>query len=127
MRSGGPAARAAQEHRRGLLASGHTDGRRRAMTAKPLLEVNGLHVRFPLRSGLMQRVTGAVHAVSGVDFAIPRGEAYGLVGESGCGKTTVARAVLQLVRPSAGTIRFDGEDLTAMSATELAPFRRRVQ
>ena len=97
------------------------------MTDEPLLEVNGLHVRFPLRSGLMQRVTGAVHAVSGVDFAIPRGEAYGLVGESGCGKTTVARAVLQLTRPSAGTIRFDGEDLTAMSPAQLKPFRRRVQ
>ena len=97
------------------------------MTAPPLLEVDGLHVRFPIRSGLMQRVTGAVHAVSGVSFAIPRGEAYGLVGESGCGKTTVARAVLQLIRPSAGTIRFDGEDLTAMSPARLAPFRRRVQ
>ena len=97
------------------------------MTTEPLLEVNGLHVRFPLRSGLMQRVTGDVNAVSGADFAIPRGEAYGLVGESGCGKTTVARAVLQLIRPSAGTIRFDGEDLTAMSPAQLAPFRRRVQ
>ncbi|MEM6680107.1 MAG: ATP-binding cassette domain-containing protein, partial [Pseudomonadota bacterium] len=74
----------------------------------PLLEVSDLHVRFPVRAGLMQRVVGHVNAVQGVSFSIARGEVFGLVGESGCGKTTTARAVLQLVEPAKGTIRYAG-------------------
>lgn len=93
----------------------------------PLLEVENLQVDFAIRKGLMQRTVGVVRAVSGVSFSIPRGTSFGLVGESGCGKTTVARAVLQLVEASAGTIRFDGEDIAAMDAPALQKFRSRVQ
>mgnify|MGYP005841318985 CR=1 FL=1 len=93
----------------------------------PLLEVQDLHVRFPVRSGLLQRVTSEVQAVAGVSFSVAQGEAFGLVGESGCGKTTVARAVLQLEVPSAGEIMFDGERMTGRDRAGLVPFRRRVQ
>ncbi|MGF1551393.1 MAG: ABC transporter ATP-binding protein [Paracoccaceae bacterium] len=91
----------------------------------PLLEVEDLHVRFPIREGLLKRTVGEVAAVAGVSLSIERGQAYGLVGESGCGKTTLARAVLQLVEPSEGTIRFDGEAVVGEART--AAFRRRVQ
>ncbi|MDX1779730.1 MAG: ABC transporter ATP-binding protein [Thalassovita sp.] len=95
--------------------------------ARPLLEVENLHVDFPIRRGLLQRTVGVVRAVGGVSFSIPRGTSFGLVGESGCGKTTVARAVLQLVEASAGSIRFDGEDIARMDAPALQRFRGRVQ
>ncbi|MEO0822199.1 MAG: ABC transporter ATP-binding protein [Pseudomonadota bacterium] len=93
----------------------------------PLLQVDDLHVRFPVRSGLLRRVTGEIRAVSGVSFEVARGEAFGLVGESGCGKTTVARAVLRLQDPSDGRIRYAGEDITHRKGKALAPFRRKVQ
>ncbi|MEL6220430.1 MAG: ATP-binding cassette domain-containing protein, partial [Pseudomonadota bacterium] len=73
-----------------------------------LLEITDLHVRFPVRAGLLQRVVAEVRAVDGVSLAIRKGEAFGLVGESGCGKTTLARAVLQLVPPAEGSVVFDG-------------------
>ncbi|MEZ5715884.1 MAG: ABC transporter ATP-binding protein [Paracoccaceae bacterium] len=95
--------------------------------AGPLLQVEDLHVSFPIRKGLLQRVVGEVKAVNGVSFSVPRGSAFGLVGESGCGKTTVARAVLQLVEADAGAIRFDGEDIAQMNAPALQRFRSRVQ
>ncbi|MDK3018194.1 ABC transporter ATP-binding protein [Pseudodonghicola flavimaris] len=94
---------------------------------QPLLEVENLHVSFPIRKGFFQRTVGAVQAVNGVSFSVPRGTSFGLVGESGCGKTTVARAVLQLVEPTAGAIRFDGEDVAKMDAVALNRFRGRVQ
>lgn len=98
------------------------------MTSKrPLLEVTNLHVSFAIQSGLLQRVTGQIKAVSGVSFSIPRGETFGLVGESGCGKTTVARAVLRLNVPSSGTIRYDGKDIAAMHGRELEQYRGKVQ
>ncbi|MEM7497483.1 MAG: ABC transporter ATP-binding protein [Pseudomonadota bacterium] len=90
-----------------------------------LLEITDLHVRFPVRAGLLQRVVAEVNAVNGVTLSIRRGEAFGLVGESGCGKTTLARAVLQLVEPAEGSIVFDGREIAGPE--RLSAFRRRVQ
>ncbi|EPX75574.1 ABC transporter ATP-binding protein [Salipiger mucosus] len=93
----------------------------------PILEVQGLEVGFPIRKGLFQRPVAEVKAVNGVSFSVPRGSAFGLVGESGCGKTTVARAVLQLVEPTAGRVLFDGQDVARMDAAALQRFRGKVQ
>jgi len=93
----------------------------------PLLQVEDLHVNFDIRSGFLQRVTGKIRAVSGVSFEIEKGKAFGLVGESGCGKSTVARAVLNLQEPSHGRVRFAGQDVAALDAQGKAGFRRRVQ
>ncbi len=97
------------------------------MSTNPLLEVNDLHVRFPIRSGFLQRVTGEVKAVTGVSFKVDKGEAYGIVGESGCGKTTVARAILRLVEVTQGQVLFGGQDITVLNSRELTPYRRKVQ
>lgn len=94
---------------------------------QPLLDVQDLHVRFPILKGLFQRQVGAVNAVNGVSFQIPKGTAFGLVGESGCGKTTVARSVLRLETPAEGTIRLDGQDISKMDAPTQAQFPKRVQ
>jgi oligopeptide transport system ATP-binding protein len=93
-----------------------------------LLVVRRLAVHFPVMRGVMfgQRAA-SVRAVDGVDLDIRRGETLGLVGESGCGKSTLGRAILQLVRPTAGEVRFDGTELTALSEDELRPLRRRMQ
>ena len=78
----------------------------------PLLEVKGLRMHFPVTEGLFtRRLVGKVKAVDGVDFTVRRGETFGLVGESGCGKTTTGRCILRLERPTAGTIVYDGIDL----------------
>ncbi len=93
-----------------------------------LLEVQNLTVRFPIRGrGLFARSRGAIHAVEDVSFALERGQALGLVGESGSGKSTTARAIVGLVRPTAGSVKLDGVELTTLSARELRPFRRRIQ
>ena len=92
-----------------------------------MLEVADLQKHFPVRKGLFGRVTGHVHAVDGVSFAIGAGETLGLVGESGCGKTTVGRTVLRLLAPTAGTIRLDGDDITRLGNRHLRPYRRRMQ
>ena len=92
-----------------------------------MLEVRDLEKHFPVRKGLFGRVTGHVHAVDGVSFTIGAGETLGLVGESGCGKTTVGRTVLRLLAPTAGTIRVDGDDITRLGNRELRPYRRRMQ
>jgi oligopeptide transport system ATP-binding protein len=97
------------------------------MTA-PLLELRGVQVHFPVRKGLLlERRVGTVKAVDGVDLTIARGETLGLVGESGCGKTTVGRAILQLARATAGQVLFEGRDLSAATEDELRRLRRRVQ
>jgi peptide/nickel transport system ATP-binding protein len=94
----------------------------------PLLEISGLEVHFPIKRGLVfERTVGAVRAVDGVDLAVPRGSTLGLVGESGCGKSTLGRAVLRLVEPTAGTVRFDGVDLTALDGEAMRRTRRRMQ
>ena len=94
---------------------------------RPLLEVNGLKTYFPIRSGLLQRVTSHFKAVDGVSFNIGQGETLGLVGESGCGKTTVGRTLLRLAPASGGTVRFDGHDVFAASGHELQQLRRNMQ
>jgi oligopeptide/dipeptide ABC transporter ATP-binding protein len=93
----------------------------------PVLEVRGLKQHFPVKKGLLRRSAGTVYAVDGVDFTIGAGETLGLVGESGCGKSTVGRAVLRLLRPTAGTIRLNGEDITHLDRAALRPYRRQMQ
>ena len=93
----------------------------------PLLEVTNLKKHFPIQQGLFSRVSGQVYAVDGVSFSIGRGETLGLVGESGCGKSTVGRTLLKLVEPTEGTIRVGGEDITGLDAAAMLPYRRRMQ
>ena len=94
---------------------------------RPLVEVRGLTKAFPVKGGILRRTVAEVRAVDGVDLDVRRGETLGLVGESGCGKTTVGRLLLRLIEPTTGTITFDGTDITKLKATELKPFRRRMQ
>ena len=96
-------------------------------TPAPLVEVRDLVKHFPIRGGVLQRTTKTVQAVDGVTFDIRRGETLGLVGESGCGKTTVGRLLLRLIEPTSGSIRFDGKELTALKGSALKPYRRRMQ
>ncbi|WP_395726319.1 ABC transporter ATP-binding protein [Nakamurella sp.] len=94
----------------------------------PLLSVTDLVKRFPVkRDSLFGRVKGYVHAVEGVSFQVAKGETLGLVGESGCGKSTTGRAVLQLHKPTSGSVRFDGRELTTMSTADLRAVRRDMQ
>ena len=95
--------------------------------AAPVLEVSGLKKHFPVKKGLLQRTVAQVRAVDGVGFAIAAGETLGLVGESGCGKSTVARLVLRLIEPTAGTLAINGHDITRLSKAELRPYRREMQ
>jgi oligopeptide/dipeptide ABC transporter ATP-binding protein len=95
--------------------------------ARPLLEVEGLKKYFPVRRGLLKRTVAEVKAVDGVSFSLAAGETLCLVGESGCGKSTVGRLILRLIDPTAGTIRLDGEDITKLSRTEMRGRRRRMQ
>ena len=96
-------------------------------TVDNLIEVKNLTKYFPVRGGLLQRVQGWVKAVDGVSFQIRRGEALGLVGESGCGKTTVGRTILQLIEPTAGDVLFEGRNLVGLGAEEMKPLRREMQ
>jgi oligopeptide/dipeptide ABC transporter ATP-binding protein len=96
-------------------------------TPDALVEVRGLKKHFPIRSGFLSKVTDHVLAVDGVDFWVKRGETLGLVGESGSGKSTTGRAILRLIEPTAGEIRFDGRDVRAMDADELRALRRDAQ
>ncbi len=93
----------------------------------PLLEVSGLAVHFPIRRGLFQRTVGHVRAVDGVSLRVPAGRTLALVGESGCGKTTVGKAILQLLPPTAGTVRFAGTELTTLRGEALRRRRREFQ
>ncbi len=106
-------------------------GRRRMNAGEavsPLLEVRGLAMHFPISEGIvLSRKVGDVKAVDGVDFTINRGETLGLVGESGCGKTTTGRCILRLERPTAGQILFDGRDISHLERKEMVALRRRMQ
>lgn len=97
------------------------------MTAAPLLSVDHLSVVFPVGGSLFGRTKSAIQAVSDVSFDVGRGETLGLVGESGCGKTTTGRAVLQIVKPTAGQVYFKGQNLVGMDETMLRPHRREMQ
>ena len=97
------------------------------MSGEPILRVEGLRTYFPVRQGVFRRVVGQVHAVDGVDLAVPTGGTLALVGESGCGKTTVGRSILRLVEPQEGRVWYDGVDLLRLSRTALHPYRRHLQ
>jgi len=92
-----------------------------------LLEVKGLETWFPIRRGLLQRTVGHVKAVDGVSFHVRRGETLGLVGESGCGKTTVGRTLLRLIPATGGAVRFDGRDVFTTGVADLRRLRREMQ
>jgi len=92
----------------------------------PLVSVSDLKVWFPVASGVMQRTVGHVHAVDGVDLEIKAGETVGLVGESGCGKSTLGRTVIRLLKPTGGTVRFKGEDITHIRGEHLRGLRREM-
>ena len=92
-----------------------------------LVEVRDLKMHFPVRTGLLQRETGAVRAVDGISFDVRRGETLGLVGESGCGKSTAGRAILRLYEPTAGTVTFEGTDITHLEGDRLRRLRPRMQ
>ena len=92
-----------------------------------LIEVDDLKVHFPIRSGIFQTEVGTVKAVDGVTFEVRRGETLGLVGESGCGKSTTGRALIRLREPTDGSVTFDGIDLGKLKAEELRRMRRRMQ
>jgi oligopeptide/dipeptide ABC transporter ATP-binding protein len=93
----------------------------------PVLEVEGLKKHFPIKKGLFSRTVGHVYAVDGVSFTINEGETLGLVGESGCGKSTVGRTVLRLLEPTEGTIKVSGDDVTTLGKEALRPYRREMQ
>ncbi len=98
-----------------------------AAAAMPLLSVSQLTKHFPIRRGLFGRNGGAVRAVDGVSLDVARGETLGIVGESGCGKTTLGRCILRLIEPTSGHIHFDGIDVRALDAGSLRRLRRRIQ
>ncbi len=106
-----PAAKPAAEARRG----------------PPLLAVKDLKTHFPIRSGLLQRVAGHVKAVDGVSFELGKGETLGLVGESGCGKTTVGRTLLRLIPNTGGSVLFEGKDVLKAQGAEMKALRRDMQ
>ena len=92
-----------------------------------MLSVEGLKTHFPVRKGMLSRIAGYVYAVDGVSFSIREGETLGLVGESGCGKSTVGKTILKLIEPTAGRVRVAGHDITDLGPRELRPFRRAMQ
>jgi oligopeptide/dipeptide ABC transporter ATP-binding protein len=95
--------------------------------APPLLEVRDLRKHFPIRRGLFGRTVGHVRAVDGVSFSLDAGEVLGLVGESGCGKTTTGRCVLRLIEPTSGSVRFDGREILGLPRREMRRLRREMQ
>jgi peptide/nickel transport system ATP-binding protein len=94
---------------------------------RPLLSVKDLKVHFPIRRGIFLRTVGHVKAVDGISFDIYRGQTLGLVGESGCGKTTAGRAILRLIEPDAGQVLYDGTDLAQLSGSDMRRMRRKMQ
>ena len=97
------------------------------IATEPLVSVRNLKKEFPIRKGILSRQVGAVKAVNDVSFDVGRGETLGVVGESGCGKTTTGRSILRLIEPTSGEIRFEGRDVRAMGTSELRALRREMQ
>ncbi|MDX6751208.1 ABC transporter ATP-binding protein [Geminicoccaceae bacterium 1502E] len=100
---------------------------RSAPAGEPLLSVEGLKVHFPVKAGLLRRTVGHVRAVDGVSLTVRPGETLGLVGESGCGKTTTGRAVMGLIKATGGSVRFDGREITGLAGSALRQVRRQMQ
>ncbi|HVN11851.1 MAG TPA: dipeptide ABC transporter ATP-binding protein [Kineosporiaceae bacterium] len=109
------------------IASEPSAERRAERPAEDLLAVSGLQKYFPITKGLFRRQVGAVKAVDGIDFTVRRGETLGIVGESGCGKTTTGRLVTRLAEPTGGTITFEGRDISHLSQRALRPLRHDIQ
>ncbi|ELS56608.1 ABC transporter ATP-binding protein [Streptomyces viridochromogenes] len=107
--------------------SGTTLTKDSAADGEILLKVTGLQKHFPIRKGLLQRQTGAVRAVDGIDFEVRKGETLGVVGESGCGKSTMGRLITRLLEPTGGQVEFEGRDITHLSVGQMRPMRRDVQ
>src|SRR5881227_3934437 len=96
-------------------------------TGTTLVDVKGLKVYFPIKGGIFNRTVAQVKAVDGVDMEIRHGETLGLVGESGCGKSTTGRAILQLIKPTEGSVKLDGIELTTLPAAEVRKKRAQMQ
>jgi peptide/nickel transport system ATP-binding protein/oligopeptide transport system ATP-binding protein len=109
------------------IAPEQTNGAGGVAGPPPVLEVVDLVKTFPIRAGLFRRVVGEVQAVSGVSFAVERGETLGLVGESGCGKSTTGRCILRLLEPDSGQVRFDGRNVLEMSGGDMRDLRSNLQ
>jgi peptide/nickel transport system ATP-binding protein len=108
-------------------AAEHKVGYKLQATGYPLLQVSDLRVYFPIHKGILQRVIGQVKAVDGVSLEIPQGRTLALVGESGCGKTTLGKALLQLIPPTAGSVQFSGQELTGLNKREIRAQRATMQ
>ena len=93
----------------------------------PLIEVKNLVKHFPVRGGVLNRVVGHVHAVNGVSFDIESGETLGVVGESGCGKSTLGKVLIRLIEATAGTVVYEGDEITALSHADMMPYRQKMQ
>jgi oligopeptide/dipeptide ABC transporter ATP-binding protein len=103
------------------------DQKETSLSKPPLVEVQDLKVHFPIRKGILSRSSGSVYAVDGVSFALNEGETLGIVGESGCGKTTAALAVLDLIKATAGRVFFEGSEMALLSSSDLRKLRREMQ
>jgi oligopeptide transport system ATP-binding protein len=97
------------------------------MSVKELIKIKKLKKYFPIKSGIISRVSNYVKAVDGIDLSIPEGQTIGLVGESGCGKTTLGKTILKLLEPTSGEIIFENNNITHLSASKMRPFRREMQ
>jgi len=103
------------------------NGQAGVSSGENLLEARGLKMHFPIRAGVLRRTVGHVKAVDGVDLTVRKGETLGLVGESGCGKSTLARLILRLIEPTAGEVRFEGEDILGYDRKQMLTVRRNMQ
>ncbi|MFD7320170.1 ABC transporter ATP-binding protein [Streptomyces sp. NPDC059875] len=104
-----------------------SDNKTTGTSPEPLLKVNGLVKHFPIKKGLLQRQVGAVKAVDGIDFEVFPGETLGVVGESGCGKSTMGRLITRLLEPTGGTVEFEGVDVSHLGVAKMRPLRRDIQ